>query len=395
MLVSVTLTLGFLAASASSVLQSEKGLHPISLTARKVPRGHVASLRKRACTSIDIALDDYYNGTDLQWYGDIQVGTPPQNVSVIFDTGSFTLEFPSTECTACANQPRFNTSLSSTYISSDNISTIMFITGNGVDTLQYPDEYEVWLREGRDTVSIGGISTPNVSLFTITNQTQALDAIPTGGVQGMGPYLTGFWSGLAEQGYEALFGLYLTPKSVGDAELTIGGIDSSKYMGDLTYVSIMPPTSYGDSWEIVSPAIFVNGQTATTLIANRTIIFDSGTPNVYFGSNDTVQDIYALISPEIRPYDPEPGTYGIACDKIDELPAQIDITFTDINGKLFNLTIPSNEFNVGPFEAEPALCQTMINYLDGLDLLGGSLLKQYYSVWDIANLQMAFAPSNI
>ena len=105
------------------------------------------------------------------------------------------------------------------------------------------------------------------------------------------------------------------------------------------------------------------------------------------------QGIYALISSDIQPYDTEPGTYGISCDKIDTLPAQIDITFSDTNGSPFNLTIPSSEFNVGPFEAEPTLCQTMINQLDGLDLVGGSVLKQYYSVWDITNQQMAFAPS--
>ncbi|KZT73382.1 acid protease [Daedalea quercina L-15889] len=353
----------------------------------------MASLRKRAGTSINVALDDYYNGTDLQWYGDIQVGTPAQNVSVIFDTGSFTLEFTSTECVTCVNQPKFNASLSSTYVGSDNFTNIIFGTGIGVDTLQYADEYVLWLREGRDIVSIGGISTPNISLYTIINQTQAFDADPNGGIQGMGPDLIGFWSGLVDQGYDALFGLYLTPKSVGNAELTIGGIDSSKYTGNLIYSPISPEGS--GLWELDSPALYVNGQTASTLSQKRTIIFDSGTPNVYFSSNDTVEAIYALISSDIQSYDPEPGTYGIACDKIEQLPAQIDITFTDINGQPFNLTIPSSELNVGPFEAEPTLCQTMINYLEGLDLVGGSLLKHYYSVWDIANQQMGFASNGM
>ncbi|KZT73386.1 acid protease [Daedalea quercina L-15889] len=394
MLVSAILILVLVAASAGAVLQPAGELQHVSLTARKVPKGHMASLRKRAGTSANIALDDYYNGTDLQWYGNIQVGTPPQDVSVIFDTGSSSLEFTSTECgEPCANQPKFNTSASSTYVSSDTFTTIPFVTGIGVDTLQYDDEYVLWLREGRDTVSVGGISTPNVSLYTIINQTQAFDADPNGGIQGMGPALTGFWPGLMDQGYDALFSLYLTPKSVGNAELTIGGIDSSKYTGNLIHA---PMSAESDGyWALDSPAIYVNGQTTSTLSQNRTIIFDSGTPNVYFGSNNTVEAIYSSISPDIQPYAPEPGTYGIACDKIDELPAQIDLTFTDTNGEPFNLTIPSSDFNVGPFEAEPTLCQTMINYLDGLDLVGGSVLKHYYSVWDIANQQMAFAPNGL
>jgi len=342
--------------------------------------------------STNIALDDYYNGTDLQWYGDILVGTPPQNVSVIFDTGSYTLEFTSTECGApCADQPKVNTSLSSTYVGSDDITNITFTTGIGVDTLQYEDEYVLWLRAGHDTVTVGGISTLNVSLYTIINQTQAFDADPNSGIQGMGPFVTGFWQGLVDQGYEAQFGFYLTPKSVGNAELTIGGIDPTKYTGDLTYA---PLSSEGqDHWALDSPTVYVNGQTISAINQTRTFIFDSGTPNVYFDSVEVVESIYALISPDIQPYKPEPGTYGIACDRIDQLPARFDFTFTDTSGTPFNLTIPSSEFNVGPFEAEPTLCQTMINALDGLDLVGGSLLKQYYSVWDISNQQMAFARS--
>lgn len=53
--------------------------------------------------------------------------------------------------------------------------------------------------------------------------------------------------------------------------------------------------------------------------------------------------MYALISPDIVPHTAEPGTYGIACDRIASLPAVIDIGFTSQNGTPFNLTIPSSE----------------------------------------------------
>lgn len=103
------------------------------------------------------------------------------------------------------------------------------------------------------------------------------------------------------------------------------------------------------------------------------------------------QAIYSFISPEIKPYAAEPGAYGIACSTIDELPATIDITFTNVQGEPFNLTIPSSELNVGPFSDDPSTCQTFINALDGLELVGGSLLKHYYSVWDLTNQRMGFA----
>lgn len=100
-----------------------------------------------------------------------------------------------------------------------------------------------------------------------------------------------------------------------------------------------------------------------------------------------------MISPAIQPYAPEPGAYGIACCEIDKLPATIDITFTTITGEAFILTIPSVELNVGPFPDDPSTCQTFINALDGLELVGGSLLKHYYSIWDLTNQRMGFAPN--
>lgn len=66
MFTSAILTLGLVAASASAAPRPASDVQPIPLTARKVPKGRVATLRKRAGTSVNIPLDDYYNGTDLQ-----------------------------------------------------------------------------------------------------------------------------------------------------------------------------------------------------------------------------------------------------------------------------------------------------------------------------------------
>lgn len=103
--------------------------------------------------------------------------------------------------------------------------------------------------------------------------------------------------------------------------------------------------------------------------------------------------MYALISPLIKPFAAEPGAYGLPCSKIAGLPATIDLTFTSQAGKPFNLTIPSSELNVGPFASDPATCQTLINAFDGLELVGGSVLKHYYSVWDVGGQRMGFAPN--
>lgn len=56
--------------------------------------------------------------------------------------------------------------------------------------------------------------------------------------------------------------------------------------------------------------------------------------------------------------------------------------------------IPSSELNVGPFASDPSTCQTFINMLERtpVAVVGGSLLKHYYSMWDVGNQQGGFAP---
>lgn len=41
----------------------------------------------------------------------------------------------------------------------------------------------------------------------------------------------GFFAGLVSQGLPSLFSLFLTPNSVGNAEMMLGGIDDSKFQG--------------------------------------------------------------------------------------------------------------------------------------------------------------------
>lgn len=86
------------------------------------------------------------------------------------------------------------------------------------------------------------------------------------------------------------------------------------------------------------------------------------------------------------------GAWGIKCDKIATLPAQLDFQFTEESGKSFNLTVPSSELNVGPFQSDSSMCQTFINS-DGNTIIGGSLLKHYYTLWDMAEGSIGFAPN--
>lgn len=211
-------TLGVVALAASSEVSASPKPVPITLQSRKTPRGHNSGLRKRALSAISVPLDDFFLGTDLQWFGNISgtymlrscpsqyaitsifsVGTPPQDVSVVFDTGSTSLEFVSTDCTSCVQTPKFDPARSSTFVRGSRTTTLDFATGVGVDPVVNND-YVLTIRSATDTVTVGGIAARNVSLFTIIDQTPAFNVDPFLGIQGMGSRAQGFFAALVQAG---------------------------------------------------------------------------------------------------------------------------------------------------------------------------------------------------
>ncbi|NWV70464.1 PEPC protein, partial [Malurus elegans] len=85
------------------------------------------------------------------YFGEIGIGTPPQNFLVIFDTGSANLWVPSSYCQspACGDHARFNHSLSSTFLGIDESYTLSYGFG------------DVAVALGWDTVTIQNITVRN------------------------------------------------------------------------------------------------------------------------------------------------------------------------------------------------------------------------------------------
>ncbi|KAG8854792.1 hypothetical protein FRB96_007321 [Tulasnella sp. 330] len=366
--------------------------HTMKLSSREV-KGASHPLNRRALAAANLPLSDMYAGTDLQWYGAISVGTPAQAFTVVFDTGSQTLEIPSIDCGSdCSNQRQFDYTKSSTYKVTGRATEISFATGVGVDPVVNND-YVLDLLPITETIMVAGLTAPATGMYLITNQTSAFDRDQFDGIMGMGATASGFFASVVKQGLPAIFSMYLTPNASGKtAELTLGGIDTTKFTGSLTYAAV--PSWSGSTWQLTSTGITVNGVSTTALKKTRTVIFDSGTSNILLDKT-TAEAIYAGISSSITAYSGEPGTYGIPCSAVASLPAVISFTFTSTSGTAFSLTIPSSELSVGPFPGQTAICQTLINVFENYTIIGGSLLKHYYSVWDITNQRIGFASTGL
>ncbi|KAF4962890.1 hypothetical protein FSARC_9046 [Fusarium sarcochroum] len=231
-----------------------------------------------------------------------------------------------------------------------------------------------------DTVTIGGVSAENQTFFLGDEFPEELGEDPMGpnidGIFGLGPpgmsvfsvlnktFTPTFWNLVKSEKLEPVFSLLL--KSGEDSpsgEVTLGGIDSSKYEGQLTRVPFNQSASVlGGSWYINSPVYYIDGKTvksSTNQTSQQAVSqLDSGTAYIMAPDRQTAKDIYAAISPEIKLVD-KLGIWGAHCDVFEKL--QPELTFTVGAGdKLVNLTMSKDAFNLGEHPSHPGKCQTVI-----------------------------------
>ena len=117
------------------------------------------------------------NTKNTQYSGFIAVGTPPQLLSVIFDTGSNSLVLTSDKCyqISCLMHNRFKPGQSSTYTDASKSVTMNFAGGSVEGPM------------GFDTVSVGGLEAPTQSLLSIkTHSVQGYAAGAFDGILGIG-----------------------------------------------------------------------------------------------------------------------------------------------------------------------------------------------------------------
>lgn len=179
------------------------------------------------------------NYLDAQYYGEIDIGTPPQAFGVVFDTGSSNLWVPSKECRlspACYLHKYFDSAKSSTYKYNGTSFSIQYGSGAVVGFI------------GQDVTTVAGLQAKD-SLFGQVTTLKGVSFLASkfDGILGMA------WPSISVNGCPLIFDLlykqgqvsgnsfsfYLTRKAgENGSALVLGGVDQKYYTGDFKYYKL-------------------------------------------------------------------------------------------------------------------------------------------------------------
>ncbi|CAK7211109.1 hypothetical protein SCUCBS95973_001019 [Sporothrix curviconia] len=399
-------------------------------------------LAKRADgAGVDVPLSDWIGTVDLQWYGEISVGTPPQSLTVLFDTGSSTLLLPAANCNGCTSQGRYDASKSSTTGLVANAApryNVSFDTGGTNVPSKLTSNAFVGISGelATDVVTFAHASdsadmtVEKQAFLALDDVTADFDLGPIDGILGLPPSsngaeltsIGGSSSDITQDPMPYLWQLNATGKLangvvftvvLGEGNsgtddggvLTLGAADSSLVKGGAAGFTYEPWidkfASVGAGWAVeqtgFSLSAKING--GSSQISESTpsyAILDTGTAFIQAPDNQTAANIYASISSEIVPIDTV-GSWGASCDTMEKLAALGDDLSITFRFGSINATLPAINFNQGAYPGLDNICQAAIlspaapfNFGAPTWLMGSPLLKQYVTVYDAEQGRIGF-----
>jgi cathepsin D len=319
---------------------------------------------------------------DMEYFGEVDIGSPPQKFTVIYDSGSSNLWVPSKTCDNCKKTGgKYDSASSSTFKKNGKSFALQYGTGSCKGFLS------------TDTVSLGGAQITAFDFGEVTHEAaDVFGQAPFDGILGMGPAKAAVdqvampMAQLVSQGkiQHNIFAFYLASGGKTGSTLTLGGTDSSFYTGDFSYHAVSKAASVLPYWLISAKSMNVGGASAVSCnaILGCYMVVDTGT-SVIAGPPSTVNELTSKI-----------GNVSADCSNVDKLPV---ITFS-----LFTSGFGTKDYDLGPefyvIRVSDAngneQCQLGIEGVNAgvpIWILGDPFLRKYYTVWDAEQNRVGFA----
>ncbi|KAI9278614.1 endopeptidase [Phascolomyces articulosus] len=329
-----------------------------------------------------VPLSNYMNA---QYYGEIELGTPPQTFTVVFDTGSSNLWVPSTRCSsiACFLHRRYNSDQSNSYRENGTEFAIRYGTGSLEGVIS------------EDTLTTGGVTVRNQGFAESTKEPGFTFALAKfDGILGMG-FSTISVQGVIPPFYrmveqdlidEPVFSFYLGKDGGGGddeyddetqgGELVLGGVDPSHFTGDIHW----SPVRRQGYWEIELEDIKFNGEYADLGPVGAAI--DTGSSLIV-----TPTTVAELINRDLGAEKNWAGQYVLDCNAIGDLP-EFCMVFS---GKEFCLSARDYVLQVQGQCMSGFMGMDISPPAGPLWIVGDVFLRKFYSVYDLGNSRVGLA----
>lgn len=192
---------------------------------------------------------------------------------------------------------------------------------------------------------------------------------------------------------QAIFSVSLSDANGWQSELTIGGVNRDKYVGDIHYVpvekNINPKTGKLDYtfWSVKLKGIQAN-KNNNTIAVNKNVILDTGTTYSYL-SKELADQIVQDVTQQKVSVDLQSQLYIVDC-KLRSSNQTIDLEF-DLSTRL---SIPVADLILPPADKDSNQCGFSITYNFDKEetlVLGDNILRSTLFVFDIESKRVGMA----
>ncbi|KAI9294528.1 acid protease [Neoconidiobolus thromboides FSU 785] len=328
-----------------------------------------STIIKKRDNKVSIKLD--LIGKNGYYYGEIGLGTPAQKFRVIFDTGSSDL------WVASKNQLTSNVNSAILHNYYNSGSSNSFLNLKKPFSIQYGSGGVIG-QESMDILTVGKVAIANQT-FGISNSDKILNG-DFDGIMGLGypdlshnkiasPFQSMVENEILIQNKLS----YYINKDQKSGEILFGDINKKKFKGDLVYSKV----NEQKYWQVDLSKLNIN-QKGYNLSASSAAI-DTGTSYFVLPTKDAAL-VNSKLNSALTPNNE--GFYSISCD-INSLPT---LKFQLGN---YNVALEPNDYII---KSSPVLCYSPFLSNDKINIwvLGNTLIKKYYTVFDLEENQVGF-----
>jgi len=314
------------------------------------------------------------------YYGRVEVGTPKQAFTVVFDTGSGNLMLPSTYCRsrACTMHRRFDRKASAT---TEDIEADGSPSRRGAPRDQITVTFGTGEISGvfmQDDVCIGSLCT-SVRFVGATDETDdPFTSFNFDGVLGLalpqmaqGPEFSIMDNLVQSKALkQPIFSVFLSDSEAENSEITFGDIKQDHMASDMFWQPVSRPTGY---WQVEIADVTIDNK-KQGLCKDCQVAVDTGTSQLA-GPTDVINELSRRLNVKTD------------CSNFHQLP-----TLGFVMGEQILNLQPNDYVDKGPDGCEVSLMPLDVPPPNGpLFIFGDPFLRKYYTAYDRTNNRVGFA----